>query len=196
MDTLSAFVLLFLVMDPLGGVPLFLSALKHVKAGRRMWVVLRECGFAFVALLFFLLFGRQFMALLQVSQSSLGIAGGLILFIIALKIIFSASENIFGDSPEGEPFLVPLAIPLLAGPSAFATVILLASRYPKQMPQWIGVLCLAVAASAVILASSGVLIRVLGQRGIAAFERLIGLILTTVAVEMFLTGIREFAKGL
>lgn len=192
----SATILLFLVIDPFGSIPLFISALKNVEEGRRLKLVLRECAVAFVVLAAALFAGQKFLDVMQVSQTSLGMAGGIILFIIALRIIFPPPEGVFGDFPDGEPYIVPLAIPLIAGPSALATVLLLAARQPELLWQWFGALVLAVTLSTIILVLGSRLTKFLGERGVIALERLVGLIITTVAVEMFLNGLKDFVHQL
>jgi small neutral amino acid transporter SnatA (MarC family) len=192
----SATILLFLVLDPFGNIPLFLAALNSVDPSRRVKVVLRECAIAFAVLLGFVFFGRVILDWMGLSESSLGIAGGVILFLIALRIIFRPPEGIFGEFPGGEPFVVPLAIPSIAGPSALAVVLLLVSRAPERRWEWVLVLTVALGASTVILAAGGWLQRWLGDRGLAAFERLMGLILTALAVEMFLNGLETFIRHL
>ena len=189
---LSAIILLFLVMDPLGNVPVFLTILKDVDSGKRNKIVFRELIIAFVVLTFFLLGGRYILVLLQITGPSLSIAGGIILFLIALKMIFPIYEGTFGESTEGEPFIVPLAIPLVAGPSAITTVLLLATREPARWPEWFLALVCAWILTAAILLLSTTLSRFLGKRGLVALQRLMGMLLTTIAVQMFLTGINQF----
>lgn len=127
MDLLSAVVTLFLVMDPLGNVPLFLSILKTVSPERRRTVLRREIGFAYLVLITFLLIGKYLLRFLSLEQQAVSIAGGIVLFLISLRMIFPGKGGLDGPSLEGEPFVVPLAIPLLAGPSTLATVLLLQS---------------------------------------------------------------------
>lgn len=194
MNFTSATILLLLVMDPLGGIPLFLAALAPVRQQARAKVILRECAIAFLVLLFFLFFGHNIMQVMHLSGTSLGIAGGIILFLIALRIIFPSREGIFGDLPEGEPFVVPLAIPLIAGPSAIATVLLLVSNEPTKLWVWVGALSASIALSTIVLMLGERITGILGSRGVQAFERLMGLVLTAVAVEMFLDGLREFIR--
>lgn len=196
MSILSAAVLLFVVMDPIGNVPMFLVALREVEPGRRRRVVLRELVIALGVLLAFLVAGRHVLALFQISGPSLSIAGGLILFLIALRMIFRGEE--LAERPEGEPLVFPLAIPYIAGPSAMATVMLLATREPARLVDWTLALAAAWAASALILTFAADLARVVGQRGLTAMERLMGMLLTAVAVEMTLFGVSEFlaARGL
>jgi multiple antibiotic resistance protein len=190
MSVLSAAVLLFMVIDPLGNVPLFLCVLNKVEEGRRRTIILREMGIAFGVLVMFLFFGHYLLFLLQISEPSLSIAGGIILFIIALRMIFYGSEKIFDDILKGEPLIVPLAIPLIAGPSAMATVLLLMAREPARWPEWLASLAAACLLSGIILFFSSGLVRLLGERVLVATERLMGMILTTVAVEMFLSAVR------
>jgi multiple antibiotic resistance protein len=190
MSVLSATVLLFLVIDPLGNVPFFLCVLKKVEEGRRRAIILREMGIAFGVLVLFLFCGQYLLLLLQISEPSLSIAGGIILFIIALRMIFYGSEKVFDDILKGEPLIVPLAIPSVAGPSAMATVLLLMAREPARWTEWLAALAAACLLSGLILFFSSGLVRLLGERVLVATERLMGMILTTVAVEMFLSAVR------
>ena len=193
----SATVILLLVMDPLGNIPLFVSLLKKVPPQRRNRIIVRECVIAFALLLFFVFFGRWILVLLGLSDTSLNIAGGVILFLIALRLIFKHPEGVFGaDDITAEPFIVPLAIPSIAGPSAIATVILLVSRAPDRIIDWILALLIASVVTLMLLLASGRIARLLGTRGLAAMDRLMGLLLTAIAVEMLLKGIESFVRGL
>ncbi|MCF7804567.1 MAG: NAAT family transporter [Candidatus Marinimicrobia bacterium] len=192
MTIYSAAILLFLVMDPLGNIPVFMSVLKDVEEKRRKWIILREAVIAFGVLCLFLVFGRPILNLLQISEPSLGIAGGVILFIISIKMIFPPQEGVFGASADREPLIVPLAIPLIAGPSAIATVMLFASRDPGRMFDWFLALFSAWVISTIILFSSGVLRHIFRRRGLAAIERLMGMILTAISIQMLLNGIEQF----
>ena len=191
-EIFSAAVLLLLVIDPFGNVPIVVSALANVPAGRRSRVVLRECIAAYVILLAFMFGGQTFLQWLQLSEVSLAIAGGIILFLIALRMVFRHPEGVFGDAPGAEPFLVPLAIPSIAGPSALATVMLMVSRDPTHRLAWIIALTAAMAAATIVLLAAHWLQRVLGERGMLAVERLMGLVLTALAVQMLLDGVRTF----
>lgn len=196
MNFLSTTILLFLVIDPIGNIPIFLAALRSVPEERRLFVTLRECLLGFVVLVLFMLFGRVFLQMLRLSETSLGITGGIILFLIAIRMIFPTSEHLFGETAGVEPLLFPLAVPTIAGPSALATVLLLASREPGGF--WIVFAAVAVAMglSTLILISSGAIAKLVGRRVLTAAERLMGLILTAVAVEMLLQGIRTFVLSL
>lgn len=189
---LSAFILLLLVLDPLGNVPTFMALLKNVEAKRRHRVILRECAVATVLLFLFLGVGERFLALLGLSQSSLGIAGGIILFLIALRMVFESSEKVFGGLPQGEPFIVPLAIPMLAGPSALATVILFSTQHQVGLGAAMAAIASAMGVTTVVLLLGTRITRVVGERGLEAMQRLMGLLLTAIAVEMFLRGLRAF----
>jgi len=192
----SAVVILLLVMDPIGNIPLFVSLLRQVEAARRTRVILRECAIAFVVLLVFVFFGAAILGVLGLSDPSLTIAGGVILFLIALRMIFRRPEGVFGDTGSGEPFIVPLAIPSIAGPATIATVMLLASRAPQRLLEWCIAVSVAMLATAVLLVSADRLAKLAGDQGLLAFERLMGLILTAIAVEMLLRGIETFVRGL
>ena len=192
----SAVVILLLVMDPIGNIPLFVSLLRQVEAARRTKVILRECAIAFAVLLVFVFFGAAILGVLGLSDPSLTIAGGVILFLIALRMIFRRPEGIFGDTVSGEPFIVPLAIPSIAGPAAIATVMLLVSRAPQRLLEWCVAVSVAMLVTAVLLVSADRLARLAGEQGLLAFERLMGLILTAIAVEMLLRGIETFVRGL
>lgn len=195
-DIFSAAVLLLLVIDPFGNVPIVVSALANVAPERRTKVILRECAAAYVILLAFMLGGQAFLRWLQLSEVSLAIAGGIILFLIALRMVFRHPEGVFGDSSDAEPFLVPLAIPLIAGPSAIATVMLMVSRNPSRVLAWVVALTAAMAVATIVLAAAHRLQRVLGERGMIAVERLMGLVLTALAVQMLLDGVRGFVAEL
>lgn len=193
MTIYSAAILLFLVMDPLGNIPVFLSVLKNVEPKRQKWVVLRESIIAFAVLTLFLFFGHNILTVMHISEPSLSISGGIILFIIALRMIFPRSEGMLGaDVTNHEPLIVPLAIPLLAGPSAMATVLLMATQDPGRMLDWFTALACAWILTTIILFAANFLQHILKRRGLAAMERLMGMILTTIAIQMLLTGIEKF----
>lgn len=196
MSFTSAVVILLLVMDPLGNVPLFVALLRPVEPARRNMVILRECAIAFLVLLVFVFFGNSILSLLGLSGSSLNIAGGLILFLIALRMIFRRPEGVFGDVISGEPFIVPLAIPSITGPTAIATVILMVSRAPQRMLEWVAAAAIAMLITLTLLLFAERISKLVGERGLLAFERLMGLILTAIAVEMLLQGIESFVRQL
>jgi MarC family membrane protein len=191
----SATILLILITDPIGNIPIFANALKHVAPERRARVILREVLIAFVLLLTFMFIGESFLRVMSLSQLSLQIGGGVILFLIALRMIFPPPKT---DSQETltEPLIVPLAIPAIAGPSALATVLLLVAQAPEKRLEWIAALCVTMTVSAAVLVLAERIQRVAGDRFVVALERLMGLVLVAVSVEMLLRGIKIFIKQL
>jgi MarC family membrane protein len=193
----SALIVLILVTDPMGNILIFATLLRNVDPAHRTRIIVRECLIAFVVLLLFTFFGQSMLNALGLSDRSLNIAGGLILFLIALRLIFVHPEGPFGiaeTGERGEPFIVPLAIPFIAGPSAIATVVLLASRAPHRMAEWTGAIAVAISITMAALLFSDRINRFIGERGLMALERLTGLILTAIAVEMLLRGIEGFVR--
>lgn len=188
----SALVLLLLVLDPFGSLPIFISVLKGVAPERRTRVALRETLIAFGVLLAFMLAGQGFLNLMRLSERSLEVAGGVILLIIAIRMIFSGGAEVYASDSQREPLIFPLAVPLLAGPSAMATVLLLASRQPDRMLYWVGALTLAMAVSGIVLLLSDRIRRWLGSSMVSAIEKLMGLVLTAIAVEMVLAGLKRY----
>ncbi|MBI3132501.1 MAG: YhgN family NAAT transporter [Acidobacteria bacterium] len=195
MKLYSAAIMLFLIMDPLGNIPLFLSTLRHLSSERRRKIIIRELVIAYGVMTLFLFFGQGMLDALQLKHESISIAGGIILFLIALKMIFPPEEEKrekADEAAESEPFIVPLAIPLVAGPSLLAALLLLVSREPHRMVEWWGAMTAAWGASVVILLSSSALHRLLRERGLVALERLMGMTLVTMSVQMFLNGLAEY----
>lgn len=193
---LSATILLVLITDPIGNIPIFANALRHVAPERRVRVILREISIAFLLLLTFMFVGEGFLRVMNLSELALQIGGGVILFLIALRMVFPPPAGATDDEPTAEPLIVPLAVPAIAGPSALATVLLLVSQQPGQRMEWIGALCVTMAISATVLVSAERVLRVIGTRLVVAVERLMGLVLVSVAVEMLLRGIRTFVVQL
>ena len=189
----SAAVTLFLIMDPLGNIPVFLSALQNVEPKRRRFVLIRESIIALIVMLVFLFVGQYLLDFLGLKQESISIAGGIILFLIALKMIFPREKTTENQSEE-EPFIVPLAIPLIAGPSLLATLLLFVRSEPTRMFDWLIALLIAWGISSLILLASPFVQKVLKERGLIAVERLMGMILVALAVQMFLNGVAEYLK--
>jgi len=183
-------------MDPIGNVPVFNAILSNLDEKRRSRVVARELLIALFILLSFLLAGNAILAFLGLSQSSLNIAGGVLLFIISLRMIFPAPQNNDDEKVEDDPFIVPLAVPLTAGPSTIAVLLLLSSNQPDRMLEWSLALFMAWVGATVILLSSPLLLRIIGKRGSRALERLMGMILVILATQMLLNGIRDFVESL
>jgi len=188
----SATILLVLITDPIGNIPIFANALKHVAPERRPLVILREILIAFLLLLTFMFVGESFLRVMNLSDLALQIGGGVILFLIALRMVFPPPEGVDAEQTT-EPLIVPLAVPAVAGPSALATVLLLVSQQPEKRLEWIGALCVTMLVSAVVLVSAERIQRVIGNRPVLAMERLMGLVLVSVSIEMLLRGIKTFA---
>ena len=188
MTLASAALLLFLILDPLGNVPVVLSLLRPLPPKRQRQVLVRELVIALVVLMLFLWFGRHALEVMHLNQESVAIAGGIVLFLIGIRMIFPPAEGIMGELPDGEPFIVPVAVPMIAGPSGMASVMLMGTQYPDRIMDWSLALLIAWVGTAVILLSSTALYKWLGQRVLTAVERLMGMLLVAISVQMFLDG--------
>ena len=190
----SATILLLLITDPLGNIPIFVNSLRAVPPERRARVIVREVLIAFGLLLAFMFVGQSFLKAMSLSDVSLQIGGAVVLFLIALRMIFPPPPQ---DSPVplAEPLIVPLAIPALAGPSAMATVLLLVSQAPERRLEWVAALTVTMLVCAVVLLLAERLQRVVGLRVVSAFERLMGLILVSISVEMLIRGLKSLAQS-
>lgn len=195
MTVASAALVLFLILDPLGNIPVFLSLLRPLPPKRQRIVLARELLIALAVLMLFLWGGKYALELMHLRQESVSIAGGIVLFLIGIRMIFPPPEGLMGEIPGGEPFIVPMAIPLVAGPSGMAAVILMGSNEPGRLDEWSYALLLAWAATAAILFSATVLYRFLGQRVLTAIERLMGMLLVAISVQMFMDGIHAYLRG-
>ena len=197
MDILSTGLTLLLIMDPLGNIPLFLSVLKTVESeSRRRKILIRELFLALLVLLLFLFAGEYLLKWLNLRQEAVSIAGGIVLFLISLRMIFPSEKGIMGEMPEGEPFFVPLAVPLLAGPSTLAMLILLARSQPERIFEWLAAVLGAWAVTSLIMLSSSKLNKLFGKRGLIAVERLMGMVLVAISVQMLMDGISTYLNVL
>jgi len=190
----SAALLLFLILDPLGNIPVFLSLLKPLPANRQRIVLVRELLIALGVLMAFLWGGKYALELMHLRQESVSIAGGIVLFLIGIRMIFPPPEGLMGELPDGEPFIVPMAIPLVAGPSGMAAVMLMGSNEPGRLGEWSLALLVAWAATAAILFSATYLYKWLGSRVLTAVERLMGMLLVAISVQMFLDGLGAYLR--
>jgi multiple antibiotic resistance protein len=196
MTTISAAFLLFLIMDPLGNIPIFLSVMKDLTPQRRRIVLAREMLIALAVLMVFLFAGKYILAALHLRQESMSIAGGIVLFLIGVRMIFPPVEGgVFGETPGGEPFIVPLAIPSVAGPSTMAALMLLAQDHPDRTVDWSIALVVAWLATSIILFASTTLYKMLGSSVLTAFERLMGMLLVALSVQMILDGLLAALKA-
>ena len=189
MTILAAAFSFFILMDPIGNIPLFISLLKGFRPERQRKIIFRELLIALAIIFIFYFLGNYLLDALKLSQYSVLTAGGIILFLISLKMIFPSQQNHAGDVPkQREPFIVPLAVPLVAGPAILAAVMLYAHQDTSPWNTMIAI-TIAWVASTIILLASSFLQKILGKRGISACERLMGLLLTLIAVQMFFEGL-------
>lgn len=190
MSLFSAAATLLLILDPFGNIALFNSILGKVRPERRRIVLLREIGFAYLLLMLFLLAGGRLLTFLGLQQSSLSIAGGIMLFMIAISLVFPRSGISFtNELGDDEPFIVPLATPLIAGPSGMAFLLLLASQHPGRLMEWSIAVTAAWGITALLLIAGERCMRFLGPRGMRAIERLMGMVLVLISVQMILNGL-------
>ncbi|PBS12255.1 hypothetical protein CMZ82_10770 [Lysobacteraceae bacterium NML93-0792] len=195
MTIASAALLLFLILDPLGNIPVFLSMLRRLSPQRQRIVLARELLIALLVLMAFLWAGKYALEVMHLRQESVAIAGGIVLFLIGIRMIFPPQGGLMGEIPDGEPFIVPMAIPLVAGPSGMAAVMLMGSNEPDRLGEWSLALLIAWGATAAILFSATYLYKLLGLRALTAIERLMGMLLVAISVQMLLDGLVGFLRG-
>jgi len=191
---ISSVITLCLIMDPFGNIPLFISALKKVAPERRKTVLIRELAIAVLIMLVFLFVGDWFMRVFGIHSFSMSIAGGIILFIISAKLVFGNDTEPNADPKEEEPFVVPLAIPLVAGPAVLSMIMILSAQHGNKLDTLWAILAASVFNSVVLMLSFPIS-KLLGKRGLVAIERLSGMILVLMSVNMIMGGISEFIKG-
>ncbi len=188
---LSTVITFIIILDGFGNVPVFLGMLSGLTPKKRKLIILREMMFAILILIFFLFLGKYILSALHISEPALTISGGLILFLITIRLIFPQDYHKFNENDD-IPMIVPLAVPLVSGPSSIAMTILYATKYPEKTFVWLLALLIAWLFTTIVLLLSDYLNKILGDKMLTAIERLMGIILSTVAVQMFLTGIKEF----
>lgn len=194
MELLSLAVTLFLVLDPFGNATVFHAVLSRIPEERRRKVLVRELLIALAILLGFLFLGKHLLGFLGLRPATLSISGGILLFLIALGMVFP-SHSMLGETGDEEPFIVPLAVPLMAGPSTIALILLTSSKHPDATGQITVAVAAAWLVSSVILLLSPLMLRLLGTKGTRALERLMGLLLILVAVQMFLDGVTSYSSA-
>jgi multiple antibiotic resistance protein len=194
MDILSIALTLFLIMDPFGNIPVFMPILEKVPPERRRRVLVRELLLALAIIVGFIFGGQFALSLLGLRQESVSIAGGIILFLIALRMVFPGRDGFAEVELDGEPLLVPLAVPLIAGPSLLAVLLLFATAEPQHLFKILAAAVIAWMATLIVLLSSTFLIRFLTRRGLIAVERLMGMILVALAIQLFLDGVSGYLK--
>lgn len=185
---------LFLLMDSIGNIPIYLTILAEIDYRRRLWIITREMFIALIMILLFALFGDWLMEFLNITQETLYFAGGVILFIMALKMIFPERGSLLESlGIDGEPFIFPLAIPLVAGPAVLAAVMIYSAQLESNTILYLAII-IAWLVSTTLLLCSSYLQKWLGAKGIKAMERLMGLILMLIAINMLLQGVRLIQK--
>jgi multiple antibiotic resistance protein len=194
MTLLTAIFTLFLVMNPIGNAITCIALLRNIQGRRRIYVLVRESLVAMCILLVFLFCGRYLLAVLQIQEPVLSIAGGVVLFMIAIKMVFQSSEGMFGGTGQEEPLVVPIAVPMLAGPSAIAVVLLLASKDPARMGEWIVAVVTVCLVAIPILVAGDRLGRLIGERGALAVEKLMGILLTVLSIQLLLSGVEDYLR--
>jgi multiple antibiotic resistance protein len=188
-------VLLMFILDPFGNVPLLLAILKGVDEKKKKFIIIRESLFGLVILLTFFFFGEAFLNIFHLETAAVTIAGGVIFFVIALKMIFPGEKGNVALFGLEDPFIVPIAIPLIAGPSALATLLIMTKSYSENFWELFASLMLAWSFSTMVLYMSPVLYKILREKGLSALEKLMGMLLLMLSVQMFVDGIRALVLG-
>ncbi len=194
MNLIQATVLLFLIMDPIGNIPIFNSILSNKSTSERVKIISRELIFAYLLLLGFLILGDYVQSYLNLRVSTLHIAGGIILLLVALGMVFPSIGMKVVDNNE-DPFLVPLAMPLVAGPAAIAIVLIIGSSQLATTLSWILALSISWGLVAIIMIPSPWFYKLIGEKGARVLERLMGMILILLAVQMFLNGVELYVNS-
>jgi multiple antibiotic resistance protein len=198
----TAFVTLFVVIDPIGLSPLFVALTQGMEARARRAVALRACAIAVALLMLFGALGESLLAFVGISMPAFRIAGGLLLFLTALDMLFERRtqrredkvDDSVGPDPAADPSVFPLAMPLIAGPGAMASMILLTGQAADG--GWAGVVAVHVMMIAVIaialalFMAAGVMERALGRTGILVVTRLLGMLLAALSVQFVIDGLR------
>jgi multiple antibiotic resistance protein len=193
---ITVFVALFVTIDPVGVVPLFIGLTNEMNPADRRRTALAACGIAFGILAFFGLFGEAILQGVGISMSAFRIAGGLLLFLIAVDMLFEKRTERRGRKAEGpppDPTVFPLATPLLAGPGALAAMVLYAGQNDTAagMVALNGILLAIMLLCALLFLAAGSISRFLGKTGITVFTRLLGMLLAALAVQFVLDGLLE-----
>jgi len=187
----SIIIVLFIIMDPVGNIPSYLKVMKEVEPRRQIVILIREMLIAFVLMVLFNYIGEYIFSILEISDTTVKLSSGLVLFITALKILFPANNSFRANLPRGEPFIIPLAVPLIAGPSLLATIMLYAHMEPSASVM-IEAIVVAWVCALIVLLFAHRLKRYLGTNGLNALERLMAMVLVMLAIQRFMEGIQQF----
>jgi multiple antibiotic resistance protein len=193
MSLFNLTVILFLIMDPVGNISSFLNLLKDFPKAARRKIIIREMLIALVAMLAFNILGEYIFNVLQISETALKLASGAVLFLVAIKILFPSIDSLRANLPAGEPFITPLAIPLIAGPSLLATIMLFSHLEPSQ-PVMLSAIFISWLLAVIVLLAGKTLQRVIGVNGLMACERLMGMVLVMLAIQRFAEGLQQFVR--
>lgn len=193
MPVISAAIVLLLILDPFGNLVTINTLMSDIPASKRRRIILREALIAYGILIVFLFGGNPLLSFFGVDSSTLRISGGIILFLIALGMVFP-TRSAMPPSLEAEPFIVPIAMPLIAGPSAIAALLVLARSDPDLLLNWFGALTFAMGIVSAILWVSPWIFEKLGRRGALAVERLMGMLLIILSVQMMLDGVEQYLQ--
>ncbi|MFZ5962960.1 MarC family protein [Thalassococcus sp. BH17M4-6] len=196
---ISAFVTLFVVIDPVGLTPIFIALTTGSDARHRRAVAYRACSIAAVLLFLFAFFGEQLLGFVGISMPAFRIAGGILLFLTALDMLFERRTKRREDTAEAEedfpdPSVFPIAIPLIAGPGAIATIILLVGQADDAtgIAAVLGVMVAVLLIVLMFFLMAGLIERALGKTGITVVTRLLGMLLAALSVQFVLDGLRAF----
>lgn len=184
---------LFLVANPIGNAPAFVAIVKNFDFKRQRIILFRESIFSFLLALFYLFVGEKFFTLLQIQPYAISLAGGTVLFLIALSMIFPPAEVNGKDGLPQEPFIVPIAIPLISGGGVLSTIMYFSSQV-QNLPLMFTAVVIAFIGVTAVVVSSAYLQRILGKRGLIALEQLMGMILALISAEIFVKGFTMYLK--
>lgn len=194
---ISAAILIFFILDPFGNVPLLLSILKNIDKSQHSKIIVREMFIGLFILVIFLFFGEEFLSIFHLETHSITIAGAIIFFVISLKMIFpDPNSDLFSTKKGDDPLVVPIAIPMIAGPAALATILVLGKTNQEHIGSLFISLLLAWFCTFLVLLFSPNLYKILKTKGLTALERLMGMLLLIMSVQMFVDGIRSLLPTL
>ncbi|MFN9719726.1 MAG: MarC family protein [Planctomycetota bacterium] len=189
---LQMILLLFIVLDPFGNLVTINALLHKQTAAARRRIMFRESLIALAVLLAAVFAAGPIMRALGLQPYSLGVAGGIVLFMIAMGMVFPA-RKIVDDEELGDPLIVPIAVPFIAGPSTISFILLLSQKHDRGTVAFS--VFLAGLGSAVILTLSPTIYAFLGNRGSRTVERLMGMLLVMMSVQMVMDGIQAYLKA-
>ena len=192
MSFMTLVILIFILLSSYAQIPVFMSMLKHLEPKQQKKAILREMFFALIILLIFISFGPKVLDIIGIKQPILGITGGGLLLIIALNMIFPKESSSTQGLPHHEPFIVPLAMPCIAGPGTITTLMVLTDKEGILMAS--SALFLAWIPSTLLLLAAPYIKRYFGEKGLIAIERLGGMIIALIGIQMAAIGVLDLVK--